>query len=208
MRYALIDESGRLADPADKTIVFVALVTKSLLNLDKIIPQVKKKLPRKGKRGKEKTLAEIKFSKTGEKTRCQTLQIIAQKDFKLFILVIDKEGRKIIDDSVNYAHLIATLLKPAIKRFPDLTHIIIDRHFTYILHREKFNDLVQKILNKKLFVEHLDSQQNTIVSLPDFVAGSMAEAYNKKNLKYKKIIKKLIILEKKTTWRKLVQQKR
>ena len=129
MQYALIDESGRLADPADKIIVFVALVTKSLLNLDKIIPQIKKKLPKKGKRGKEKT-------------------------------------------------------------------------------REKFNDLVQKILNKKLFVEHLDSQQNTIVSLPDFVAGSMAEAYNKKNLKYKKIIQKLITVEKKTTWRKLAQQKR
>ncbi|MBI5465500.1 hypothetical protein HY946_02730 [Candidatus Gottesmanbacteria bacterium] len=57
-------------------------------------------------------------------------------------------------------------------------------------------------------MEHLDSQQNTIVSLPDFVAGSIAEAYNKKNLKYKKIIQKLIILEKKTTWRKLAQQKR
>jgi len=208
MHYALIDESGRLADPADKIIVFVSLVTKSLVNLDKIIPQIKKKLPKKGKRGKEKTLAEIKFSKTGEKTRLRTLQIIAQKDFKIFILVIDKEGRKIVDNPVNYAHLITTLLKPAIKKFPDLTHIIIDRHFTYILHREKFNDLVQKILKKKLFIEHLDSQQNTIVSLPDFVAGSIAEAYNKKNLKYKKIIKKLINVEKKTTWRKLAQQKR
>jgi hypothetical protein len=137
-----------------------------------------------------------------------TLKTITKKDFKIFILTIDKEGRKITDDPVNYAHLIASLLKPAIKKFPDLAHIIIDRHFTYILHREKFNDLVQKILNKKLFIEHLDSQQNTIVSLPDFVAGSVAEAYNKKNLKYKKIIKKLIILEKKTTWRKLTQQKR
>lgn len=208
MHYALVDESGRLADPGDKIIVFVALVTKSLVNLDKIIPQIKKKLPKKGKRGREKILAEIKFSKTGEKTRLKTLQIIAQKDFKIFILVIDKEGRKIVDNPANYAHLITSLLKPAIKKFPDLVHIIIDRHFTYILHREKFNDLIQKILNKKLFIEHLDSQQNTIVSLPDFVAGSITEAYNKKNLKYKEIIQKLITLEKKTTWRKLVQQKR
>lgn len=208
MQYALIDESGRLADRRDKIIVFAALVTKSLVNLDKIIPQVKKKVPKKGKRGKERILAEIKFSKTGEKTRCQTLQIIAQKDFKLFILVIDKEGRKIIDNPANYARLIASLLKPAIKKFPDLTHIIIDRHFTYVLHREKFNDLVQKILKKKIFIEHLDSQQNTIVSLPDFVAGAIREAVIKKNFKYKEIIQKLIVGERKITWKKIVQQKR
>lgn len=208
MHYALIDESGRLADRKDKIVVFVALITKSLINLDKIIPQVKKKLPLKGKRRKEKTLAEIKFSTTGEKTRILTLEIIAKQDFQIFTLVIDKEKRKIIDNPVNYAHLIATLLKPATKKVADLAHIIIDRHFTYILHREKFNDLIQKILNKKLFVEHLDSQQNTIVSLPDFVAGAIREAVTKKNFKYKKIIQKLIILEKKTTWRKLAQQKR
>lgn len=208
MRYALIDESGRLADRKDKIVVFVALVTKSLLNLDKIIPRVKKKLPLKGKRRKEKTLAEIKFSTTGEKTRVLTLEIIAKQDFQIFTLVIDKEGRKIIDNPANYAHLIASLLKPAIKKFPNLTHIIIDRHFTYILHREKFNDLVQKILNRELFVEHLDSQQNTIVSLPDFVAGAIREAVTKNNLKYKEIIQKLIVGERKTAWRKLAQQKR
>jgi hypothetical protein len=208
MRYALIDESGRLSDPNDRIIVFVALITKTLIDLDKIIPQVKKKLPVKGKRRKEKTLAEIKFSKTGEKTRVLTLKLIAKKDFKIFVLGINKEGRKIVDNPENYAYLISTLLKLATKRFPDLSHVIIDKHFTHVIQREKFNDLVQKILNKKLFVEHLDSQQNTIVSLPDFVAGALREGYTKNNLKYRKIIEKLIVKERKTFWKKLAKQKR
>ncbi|MBI4999433.1 DUF3800 domain-containing protein [Candidatus Gottesmanbacteria bacterium] len=208
MHYALIDESGRLADPNDKIIVFAALITESLVSLDKIIPQIKKKLPVRGKRRKEKTLAEIKFSTTGEKTRLQTLKLIAEKNFKIFILVIDKEGRKIVDDPINYSFLIAALLKPAIGKFFDLSHLIIDKHFTQILQREKFNDLVQKKLGKRLFIEHLDSQQNTIVSLPDFVAGSVREAFTKENFEYKKIIQKLIVVEKKISWRKLAQQKR
>lgn len=207
MHYVLIDESGRLFDPKDRILVFVALVIKSLINLDKIIPQVKKKLPLKGKRRKEKTLAEIKFSTTGEKTRFLTLKIIAERDFKIFIIVINKEGRKIVDNPINYAILVATLLKPITKKFPDLAHIIIDKHFTQVLQREKFNDLVQKNLNKKLFIEHLDSQQNTIVSLPDFVAGSAREFYTSNNFKYREIIEKLIIYERKISWKKLIQKR-
>jgi len=208
MRYALIDESGRLADRRDKIVVFAALVTKSLINLDKIIPQVRKRIPLKGKRRKEKTLAEIKFSTTGEKTRLLTLETIAKKDFKIFVLTIDKEGRKITDNPANYACLIVTLLRPAIRKFPDLTHIIIDRHFTYVSHREKFNELVQKTLRRRLFIEHLDSQQNTIVNLPDFVAGGVREAYTKDKLKYKEIIQKLIVKERKASWKKLAKRKR
>jgi len=170
MRYALVDESGRLADRKDEIIVFVALIIKSLINLDKIIPQIKKRLPLKGKRRKEK--------------------------------------RKIVDSPINYALLVATLLGPAIRKFPELTHIIIDRHFTHVFQREQFNDLVQKNLRKKLFIEHLDSQQNTIVSLPDFIAGSLRVAYTKDDLKYRKIIEKLIAEERKDSWKKIAQQKR
>ena len=43
--FAIIDESGRLYDPEDRFLVFAAVITETLVNLDKIIPQVKKKLP-------------------------------------------------------------------------------------------------------------------------------------------------------------------
>lgn len=57
MRFAIIDESGRLFDPHDKFLVFAAIVVDSLVNLDKVIPSVKKHLPKKAKR-KGKSLKE------------------------------------------------------------------------------------------------------------------------------------------------------
>lgn len=43
MQYAIIDESGRLADPKSRIIVFSAVAANSLAGLDKIIPKVKKR---------------------------------------------------------------------------------------------------------------------------------------------------------------------
>lgn len=37
MRFAIIDESGRLYDPEDRIVIFAAVVSESLINLDKII---------------------------------------------------------------------------------------------------------------------------------------------------------------------------
>lgn len=174
MYFALVDESGRLADPDDRILVIAALVTRSLVGLDKIIPQARRKIPTKGKHKKELKLAEIKFSTTGDKTRERVFKLIS-----------------------------AT----AIKKSPNLSHVLIDRRFTYITQREKFNDILQKSLKKKLFVEHLDSQQNTVISLADFVAGAARFAAISKSSRFKKFIKKLIVSEESLTWRELAKQK-
>lgn len=197
MRFAIIDESGRLFDPNDKILIFAAVVTETLLKLDKILPFVKKRLPKKTK------LAEIKFSTTGDKTRLKVLNEISKRNLKLFVLVVDKEGRKIKDDSENYSLLISTLLKKVLNKYPDTTHIIIDRHFTWITQRERFNASVQRKLGKLLFIEHLDSQQNTIVSLADFVAGAVRTYYVKEDPKFVEKIENLIEKQIITKWRDL-----
>ena len=112
-----------------------------------------------------------------------------------------------MDNPQNYAALISRVLEPAIKKFPDLSHVLIDRHFTYITQREKFNDTLQKSLKKKLFIEHLDSQQNTVISLADFVAGAARFAAISKSSRFKKFIEKLIVSEERLTWRELAKQK-
>lgn len=208
MRYILVDESGRLYDPSDRLLVFTGVVASNLIGLDRIIPQVRKTIPRKGKRKKEKTLAEIKFYSAGDKTRLKALELISKCPLKVFVLVIDKEGRKITDNPQNYSLLVSSLLTPAFKKHPDIKHVIIDRHFTYVTQRERFNQLLLRHLGKEVFVEHLDSQQNTIVSLPDFIAGAIRIAYTKGDVRFKEIIDSLIVWEKKITWRKLKKQKR
>ena len=199
--FVIIDESGRLHDPNDRFLVFAAVVTETLVNLDKIIPQVKKTLPKKTK------LAEIKFSTTGDKTRRKVLEKTKNRGLTIFYLVVDKEGRKIKDTPENYALLVSALLQKIHKYFPSAKHIIIDRHFTFVTQREKFNELLQKLAGKDLFVEHLDSQQNSIVSLPDFVAGAIRVGYSKNEGTYAGIIEPLVKDHISTTWKELGKQK-
>ena len=201
MRFAIIDESGRLYDPNDRFLIFAAVVVDSLVNLDKIIPAIKKVLPRK------KKLAEMKFSTTGEKTKIKVLNAIKERRLKLFVLVVDKQGRKIVDSPENYSLLISTLLKKIFIKYPTVTHIIIDRHFTWVTQRERFNDFVQKELKKQLFIEHLDSQQNTIISLPDFIAGAQRVAHSKNEPKYVEIVDKQVEGRVVTTWKELKRKR-
>lgn len=208
MQYVIIDESGRFADPTSRIMVVSAIATNSLIGLDKIIPLVKKRVPTKGSRKRERSLAEIKFSTTGDKTKKLVFQTIARQNVEIFLLIVDTEGRKIIDNPENYSLLVSKLLVRVKRGNPQLSHIIIDRHFTWIYQREIFNQLVQERVNKKLFIEHLDSQQNTIVSIADFVAGAIREFYANDNPIWKKIIKDKIVYEKRIFWRELKKQKR
>jgi hypothetical protein len=206
MSYVLIDESGRFGDKKSRIIVFAGIVSDSLVGLDKLTVYVKQKIPLKGKRKFEKRLAEIKFSKTGDKTRESMLKEISEKDLRLFILVIDTGGRIVVDSPQNYG-LIVTQLLFEIQKIHQVTHIIIDKHFTYITQINEFNECVQELLGKELFIEHLDSQQNTIVSLPDFVSGALREYHTMGNEKWKGIIEKKIDYEEVITWKDLKQKK-
>lgn len=199
--FVIIDESGRLYDPNDRFLVFAAVVAPTLVNLDKIIPQVKRSLPKKTK------IAEIKFSTTGDRTRKKVLDKIKGRDLDIFVLVVDKQGRRIKDTPENYALLASILLRKIHLSFPNAVHITIDRHFTWVSQREKFNDLLQKMLGKNLFIEHLDSQQNTIVSLPDFVAGAFRVKHARNEATFADIIEPLVKAEIRTTWKKIKQKR-
>lgn len=205
MRYALIDESGRLYDPRDKILVFAVLVARTLVGLDKIIPKARSKIPRKGRRKRER-LAEIKFSLAGDKTRKLVLEEIAKRKIKIYILVVDKERRKIKDNPRNYALLVSESLRKALGENLRLEHVLIDRHFTFVTQREKFNNLLQEDFKREIFIDHLDSQQNPVISLADFVAGAIRHAYVHNDDQFRKIIDRMIKGEKSVTWRELKQK--
>lgn len=205
MRYVLIDESGRLHDPHDQILVFAAVVTRTLISLDTIISKARGRIPTKGKRKRER-LSEIKFSLVGDRTRQLVLKEIAKRDMRVYILVVDKQGRSIKDTPENYALLVARLLKKVLRDNPKLEHILIDRHYTFITQREEFNTLLQEISRRTLFIEHLDSLQNPVISLPDFVAGALRSACVREELQWKKQIEHMILEEDFKTWRELKQK--
>ena len=72
--------------------------------------------------------------------------------------------------------------------------------------RENFNNLLQKRLKKELFIEHLDSQQNTIISLPDFVSGAFRVAFTRGDHGFVEVVEKLVKKKVVTTWRNLYQK--
>ena len=202
MPYVLIDESGRVTDPGDRILVLVALITENLSELEKIIIRARRRIPTKGKRRKER-LSELKFSLTGDNTRLFVLKELAKQKVSVYSLVIDKGGRKITDDPSNYALLIGKVLKLSLSDHPRLTHILIDRHFTFITQREAFNLNLQRRFGSSLFIEHVDSLQNPVITLVDFVAGAFRIAYTKQNTQFLECIKDLVVIEKKVTWREI-----
>lgn len=161
----------------------------------------------KESQGKEKentsVFPEIKFSLAGDNTRLFILKELAKYQIRIYALIIDKQGRKIKDDPENYAFLIEEILKIAIRDNPKLNHILIDKHFTFITQRERFNLHLQRRFGSKLFIEHVDSLQNPIITLADFVAGAIRVAYVKQNFQFKDSIKNLIEKEEVTTWKKI-----
>lgn len=135
------------------------------------------------------------------------MNALVKQDIKILLLVVDTEGRRVQDSPENYALLVSELLLLASRDYKQINHIIIDRHFTWIHQRERFNKLLQAALGKDLFVEHLDSSQNTIVSLADFIAGAVREFYVKEKGGWRKIIQTKVAREVKFSWKKLKQRK-
>lgn len=178
------------------------VVTPDLVGLDRIITKVRERIPAKGKRRRER-LSEIKFSFCGDKTREYVLRSLSQEDVKIYNLIIDKQGRKVVDSPENFALLISTVLKHPLRDTPDLNHILIDRHFTFVTQRERFNSSLRNRIGREVFVEHLDSLQNPVISLADFVAGAVRYHYARGDTRFKNIIGEKIIEEKTLSWKQL-----
>lgn len=202
MRYALIDESGRLHDPRDRILVISAVVAPTLVGLDKIITKARERIPAKGKRRRER-LSEIKFSFCGDKTRKFVLGELVQKDIKIYSIIIDKQGRKIIDSPKNFSLVISKVLEKPLKDNPGLNHILIDRHFTFTTQRERFNDFLRGEVRREVFVEHLDSLQNPVISLADFVASAVRYHYVRGDKRFADIIGEKVVEEKFFTWKQI-----
>ncbi len=131
---------------------------------------------------------------------------MAEQKIKIYLLVVDKQGRKIRDNPENYALLLSKVLRKPLSENRKLEHILIDRHFTYVTQREKFDDLLRKKLKQAVFIEHLDSQQNSVISLADFAAGAIRHAYAHDDNSFRRIIDDLIVEEKFITWKQLKQK--
>ncbi len=199
--YILIDESGTLPDLRDKFIVIAGVSPERIKEAENLVSRILKSL-----RQRKIRTQEVKFYYAGEQTKRQILSGIISAGFEIFVVAVDKKRRKISDTPENFALLAGELINEINLWQPERNlKILIDRHFQRKEYEKDFNKFLRKNVKKDLSysIQHIDSQQNFIINLADFVAGAILAKYNKNNTQFYNIIKEAILLEKIVNWPEL-----
>lgn len=189
-----IDESGTLPDTKDKVIVVAAVGTSTPSVIDEIFKTLQKK------RDIKKNTGELKFYTAGDKTKQLFFEKIAKEDFEIFILEVEKMGRKIPDTPEHFALLCWLLLNDVLSFFPDIKELIFDRHFSRDYDTEQFNKFLKQLLPQLPDIQHVDSKKVKRVNIADMIAGAVLAHETGKNDKYYKMLAGQIISEKRLNW--------
>lgn len=76
------------------------------VDMPEILLDINKKIRKKIRRQKKKEkVLEIKFYQAGERTKLAFLKELSRSPIDIFVLVVDKKGRKIPDTPLNFAVL-------------------------------------------------------------------------------------------------------
>ncbi|MCL5411728.1 MAG: DUF3800 domain-containing protein [Patescibacteria group bacterium] len=192
-----IDESGTLPDPRDEVVIVAAAGTEDAKKIEGIIKFLRRK-------GKLKDLSkEIKFYSAGEKTKRLFLQKVVEEGLDIFVLIVEKAGKKIPDTPENFAFLCWLLLNDVFSFYSDPCEIILDRHFSRVSETEEFNRFLPQLLHKSLVISHVDSAKNRLINVADMVAGAVLAKETKKNFIFYEIIRERIIREKRLNWKEV-----
>ena len=163
--YLLIDESGTLPDLQDSHIVLAAIAVPDTNDLDRIFRgSSHEKISRKR--------SEFKFYHMGPKSKKRFFMQFRTAKVDIFLLIIDKKGRKIADTPDNMAILSTILLDSVLASYPAIHEISFDKHFSRSIDLKRFDTQVQTYLNRPLSISHKDSQSYQIINIADMVAGA------------------------------------
>ena len=167
-----LDEAGSLTG-LTAWFSMALIVTKRPETLRNIVPRA---ALRSGKRlrRQRKRPPELKWSNASLRIRNAVLSSLAQADVEIFAVTIRKEGRRIADTPLNYAVIACELLHLCWDVYSDMA-LAVDRHFTSPAQRAIVDKLIHRHWPKQgtLTITHVDSQNNPLVQLADFVAGSV-----------------------------------
>lgn len=201
-----IDESGTLPDPHDQIIIVAAVGVKDLRKLEQTFKSIKKK------RARSEKSFELKFYKAGTNTKKLFFKELAEQTLTIFILTVNKMGRKIPDSPDHFAILCGLLISEVMHFYPQIQKIIFDRHFHRKNDEEKFNSTLINFINNSDFqIQHVDSKNNILVNVADMIAGAVLSKETGKDVSFYEIIKDKITSETKLNWpeakRRLLKQK-
>lgn len=183
-------------------VVFAGVFSKNPQSLIKLIPKARKRVPPKKKRKRERLVSEFKFRSVGDSTKERILIALASLDVKLFVLVLDKERRKIKDTPENYGLLVFTLLKQVFKK-ETVDKIVIDRHFNQVEKRQELTGQLRTLCGMDIEIAQVDSLTDSRVDLADFIAGAVLKNARDGVDRFKDLIEPKIVSLKVIKWREL-----
>ena len=192
----------RVRNPQPQLWVLHSTSDKTNKQLQNITKRARKRIVKK----KLKSLSEIKFHDSDERTRVYVLKEIAKHDLKIVAVVIDKEGRMVRDSPLNYGIAVGATIAEMLSVYPVL-NLTLDKKFTKEKQETEFlkyaQETVEKLAPKNksvVFNPPKDSKQDSLLQLVDFVAGAMQAKYNSKDIHYVDVIKDKVVVEKMIKW--------
>lgn len=205
--YLFIDESGRLADKSEEFVVIAGVLAGKQVRLGRIFKDIRKRLPLKGKRRRERKLSELKFVLVGDKTKKLVLEKLRQFEIVVFLLILNKKRMYLADTPKNYGILVARLIQEAEKRFK-LDTVFIDRHFERKKKRDELGAVIRELVKTKFEIKQPQSYQDKRVNLADFVAGATWYEKIGKSGEFKLLFKERIAWEEELRWFELFKTKK
>lgn len=189
--YGFLDESPGITDANYFFCVDIVIDTeKANKKLAKILQLARNKA---GKKSKD--TSELKFNNTDEKTRIFILSEIAKTNLGIVVLILDKDGRKVEDNPLNYGVAVGTAITESLSIYPNLV-LTVDKKYKNGKDFQEFEKIVKNILDKlspqnsKVFLETpMESKNSPGIQIADFVAGSFNSKYNRDNNHYVEILR-------------------
>lgn len=204
--YGFLDESPALSD---NVLFFCVDIISTSDKTNKQLQNIIKRARKRAVKKKLKSLSEIKFHDSDERTRIYVLKEIAKHNVKIVVVVIDKEGRVVKDTPLNYGIAVAATIAEMLSVYPVL-NLTLDKKFTKPKQEAEFlkyaQETVEKLTpkNKSVVINPpKDSKQDSLLQLADFVAGAIQAKYNNKDSHYVEVIKDEIVVEKMIKWTEL-----
>jgi len=194
-----IDESGTLPDPKDKVIILAALITARPEELPKLFKGLQKK-------GQKSKTNEIKFYSAGEKTKVIFFERLAREKLDLFLLTVEKMGRKIPDTPRHFALLSWILLRDVLTFRPQTAEVFFDRHFAVNNDLKKFNETLSSLLQKRLVLKHVDSKKDPRINAADMAASATLAFRTGRQPRFYEMLRPKIVSDKNLNWAQVKQE--
>lgn len=198
------DESGSLADSSGTVVIIALVTTLDPWSLRFITKKVYKKfLAKKGKKYKNRGRKEFKYITALPPERKSVLNILKDKEVKIFALGI-KKGRKKIDDSpLNYGISLLEILSALFAYYQKQNlqfELILDKHYTKKKQLKELDTIIKMVLPVGIQPVHQDSQSSPFIALADFAAGALRDEFVKNDSALSSIIAEKIVVKEKILW--------